>query len=95
MIYPDTKLENPHGNLYFDTFECVIPLCHVYWGRLILQEVLQTFSFTMVYLVVKYDKSMRRIDRLIKAFCMMVVYLVCLQMTLGSGSTLNPALAAA
>ena len=83
-IYPT---DNNPRTLYFDAD------LSPWWGRLVLQEVLQTFTFTLVYLVIKYDKSMRSVDRLVKAFCMQITYMVCISMTNGSGAALNPALA--
>ncbi len=79
-IYPTA------GDQYFDTDGTP------WFGRLVLQEILQSFTFTLVYLVVKYDESLLNVDRLVKAFCMLFAYLACLSMTQGSGAALNPAL---
>ena len=77
----------PNGNnLYFNS------LGDVYWARIILQEVIQTFIFTLVYLVLKYDASMNKIDRVLKGVVISLVFIVCLSMTRGSGGCLNPAL---
>jgi glycerol uptake facilitator-like aquaporin len=72
--------------LYFSTTG------EIYWGRMILQEIIQTFLFTLVYLVLKYDASMNKIDRVTKGIVISFVFLVCLVMTRGSGGCLNPAI---
>ncbi len=54
--------------LYFDE------LLNVYWGRMILQEVLQTFLFTLVYLVFKYDAVLSKTDRVLKGLCLIVIF---------------------
>jgi glycerol uptake facilitator-like aquaporin len=64
----------------------------VNWGRPILQEILQTFIFTLVYLVLKYDASMNKIDRIIKGLVISFVFFICLAMSQGSGGCFNPAL---
>ena len=67
----------------------------VYWARIILQEILQTFLFTLSYLVVAYEESMAKIDRVLKGFCLAFVLSACLFMTLNSGTIMNPAIAVA
>lgn len=75
------------GYLYFSS-----DFQDVYWGRLILQEILQTFLFTLVYLVLKYDAVLSKTDRVLKGLCLSVIFTACLFMTRGSGGCLNPAL---
>jgi glycerol uptake facilitator-like aquaporin len=40
---------------------------------------------------VKLDKSMRKVDRISKAFCMLITSIVCYSMTMESGASFNPA----
>lgn len=80
-------LEPQIGFLYFSD-----DLQDVYWGRLILQEVLQTFVFTLVYLVLKYDAVLSKTDRILKGVCLCFILLACLSMTRSSGGCLNPAI---
>jgi glycerol uptake facilitator-like aquaporin len=92
-LYPDLSIIKQQGDttylLYFDSDGDPI------WGRLILQEILHSFTFTLVYLIVKYDKSMKRVDRLSKAFCLTFTLMVSFYLTLGSGASFNPAFALA
>jgi glycerol uptake facilitator-like aquaporin len=57
-----------------------------------LQEVLQTFVFTLVYLVLKYDAVLSKTDRILKGVCLCFIFLASLSMTRGSGGCLNPAI---
>lgn len=84
-IYPSFKKLNDNY-LYFDHDG------EPFWGRLVLQEFLHTFTFTLVYLIVKYDKTMKHVDRLLKAFCLLFTLYLCNSLTLGSGAVFNPAL---
>lgn len=68
-----------------------IGLTDVYWARPILQETLQTFTFTLAYLVLVYEPSLQKVDRILKGLCSSIVLNVCLLMTQGSGGSLNPA----
>ena len=63
-----------------------------FWGFGVLQEILQTFLFTLVYLVLKYDAVLSRTDRVLKGLCLSFIFGACLFMTRGSGGCLNPAL---
>ncbi|CDW77777.1 mip family channel protein [Stylonychia lemnae] len=85
-IYPDFTKNQKGDFLYFN--EDGDP----YWGRLVLHEFLHTFTFTYVYLIVKYDKTMQKVDRLLQAFCLTFTLYVCNSFTLGSGAVFNPAL---
>jgi glycerol uptake facilitator-like aquaporin len=64
----------------------------VYWGRPIIQEILQTFVLVLVYLVLRYDASMAKIDRVLKGICMLFVLSALVVMTRNSGGSLNPAI---
>jgi glycerol uptake facilitator-like aquaporin len=64
----------------------------VYWGRLIAYEVFLTFLFTLIYLILRFEADMRKVDRLIKGFGACFALLVSLKMSANSGGCLNPAL---
>ena len=64
----------------------------VYWGRLLMFEVFLSFVYTLIYLILRFEPDMRKVDRLIKGFGASFALLVCLKMTAGSGGCLNPAL---
>jgi glycerol uptake facilitator-like aquaporin len=62
-----------------------------YWARIIMHEVFLSMLLAMVFLVIKYEKGMRKIDRTIKGFALALTIQVCLQMAAGSGAQMNPA----
>ena len=74
-------------NLYIDPLTL-----NVYWGRLLMHEVFLTFIFSAIYLVIRFEQSMKKVDRLIKGLGVTLALTICLQMTAGSGGCLNPAL---
>jgi len=45
-----------------------------------------------VYLILRYDTNVNKIDRVLKGLCMAIVFSACLQMSLASGGCFNPAL---
>jgi hypothetical protein len=63
-----------------------------YWGRLIGYEVLLTAFFTIIYLILRFETSMRKVDRIVKGFACSIALVACLSMTNGAGESLNPAL---
>lgn len=67
-------------------------LLEIYWGRLIMHEALQTFFFTIVYLVLRYESAMKQVDRIIRGAAASITLIACLSMTANSGGSLNPAL---
>jgi len=67
-----------NNDLYYDTDR------NPYYGRLIFPEILQTFAFTYVYLVLALDQEMQKLDRMVKAWIMALTYTACLTMTYGS-----------
>lgn len=46
----------------------------------------------MGYLLIRYEPSFAKIDRVTKGFCISLVFLGCLSMAAGSGGCLNPAM---
>jgi glycerol uptake facilitator-like aquaporin len=66
-----------------------------YYGRVIFQEALQTFAFTLIYLIVRYERTLKKTDLVIKGLGLAFAMSVALSMTAGSGGSLNPAFALA
>lgn len=64
----------------------------IYWGRLLAHETFLTFVFGLVYLILRFEPTMRKTDRLIKGVGACFTLLVCLSMSAGSGGCLNPAI---
>ena len=63
-----------------------------YWARLIAYEVLMTAFFTIVYLILRFESSMKKVDRVVKGIACSITLGACLTMTNKSGASLNPAL---
>lgn len=70
-------------------------LGNIYYGKIVFLEILNTFSFVLVYLLIIYKPSLRTVDEIIKGLGASVVLYVCLFLSAGSGACLNPALALA
>ena len=70
----------------------ISPLGDIYWARLISDELLVSFLFTMIYLVVRFESSMRKIDRIVKGIGMSFALIACFALANGSGAVFNPAL---
>jgi hypothetical protein len=64
----------------------------VYWGRLISYETLLTCFFTIIYLILRYESAMKKVDRIVKGAACSFAMISCLLMTNGAGASLNPAL---
>lgn len=63
-----------------------------YWGRLICDETLVSFLFTVIYLIVRFESSMCKVDRLIKGIAMSFTIVACTFLSNGSGAIFNPAI---
>lgn len=57
-----------------------------------MDETLLSFLFTVIYLVVRYEASMHKVDRIIKGVAMGLTFAGCVYMANGSGAAFNPAL---
>ncbi len=64
----------------------------IYWARLITDEVLVSFLFAMIYLIVRFESSMRKIDRIVRGIAMSLALFACFALANGSGAVFNPAL---
>ena len=67
-----------HGNLYY--------------GKFVFLEILNTFTFVLVYLLIIYKPSLRTVDEIIKGLGVSITLWVCYFLSAGSGACLNPAL---
>jgi len=68
------------------------PTGDIYWARLVLQEIIQTFLFTLAYLVLTFEPTLVKLDRVVKGFCLSFVLTACFEMNLGSKALMNPAM---
>lgn len=67
----------------------------VYIMRVALQEVLETFTFTFIFLALQYDSLYKKSSRVIKGIALYHVMFAVYMLSLGAGACLNPALAIA
>lgn len=63
----------------------------VYVMRVAMQEILQTFCFTFVFLAMRYDALFAKTSRVVKGLALFHVLWACYALTLGAGACLNPA----
>lgn len=64
----------------------------LYFGRIVMQEIIQTFFFTLIFLILRYDQQYSKVSVPLKAIALFHVLAVCYAMCAGAGSCLNPAL---
>eukprot|EP00347_Sterkiella_histriomuscorum_P009250 403341930 len=65
---------------------------YMWFGRIILQEVLQTFTFTLIFLMLRFDQEYSKVNRTLKAIALFHVLLVLYFISAQSGGCFNPAL---
>ncbi len=91
-LYPRPVAFTSQRNLglyfYMDTTETEPS---VYYTRVSLQEVLQTMTFTLIFLALRYDNLFTKTSRLVKGITLMHVLWACYALSLGAGACLNPA----
>ena len=68
------------------------PLGNIYYGKVVFLEILNTLTFTWVYLLVIYKPSLRTVDEIMKGIAVSVTLWICYFLCAGSGACLNPAL---
>lgn len=86
LQYSGVKLLKPNQTgMYLDLITG-----DVYWGRILAQEILLSFIFALIYLIVRFDRSMKSVDRIVKGLAVCLTLTVCLSMSAGSGGCLNP-----
>ena len=79
----------PSANAYFS------PKNNPYYLKVIWMEGLLTFTFTVVFLLVKNKYTLKATDEISKGVAVALVFMACLSISYGSGGCLNPALAIA
>jgi len=67
----------------------------VYIMRICMQEVLETFTFTFIFLVLLYDRLYAKSTKVIKGIALFHVLFAVYVLSMGAGACLNPALAIA
>eukprot|EP00347_Sterkiella_histriomuscorum_P018893 403343769 len=79
------KLYPSNTDLYFynDT---------VFFGRVCMQEFLWTFTFTLIFLIIQFEPSLRKVNKIAKGLAISHSLGACLSFTLNSGSCFNPVL---
>jgi glycerol uptake facilitator-like aquaporin len=88
--YGTYKLKPDQNNpMYFD-LDATSP--SVYWARLFFQEVFLSFLFGIIYFILRFEPSMRKVDRLVKGIAATFSLILCYTMSAGSGACLNTAL---
>lgn len=70
-------------------------LGNIYYAKIIFLEVLNTYLFCLIYLIVIYKPSLRTVDEIVKGLAMGFTLWICYELCAGSGSCLNPALGVA
>ena len=65
---------------------------NIYYGKIVLLEILNTMTFTWVYLLIIYKPSLRTVDEIIKGIGLIITLWICYFLSAGSGACLNPAL---
>ena len=68
------------------------PSGNIYYGKFCFLEILNTLTFTWVYLLVIYKPSLRTVDEIIKGIGLGTTLWGCYYLSAWSGACLNPAL---
>ena len=64
----------------------------IYWGRILAHEIWLTCLFTIAYLVVRFERGMKKVDRMVRGLALCFVLTLCTSMSAGSGGCFNPAI---
>ena len=83
-------LKPPGTPMFNNLFDPLNP--EPYWARILFLSVVPTFLFITLYLVIRFERSMKKVDRMIKGLGVSFAMTGCLSMTAGAGACLNPAL---
>jgi glycerol uptake facilitator-like aquaporin len=70
-------------------------LGNIYYAKIVFLEILNTFTFVLVYLLIIYKPSLRTVDEIIKGLGASITLWICYALCADSGACLNPALALA
>lgn len=85
LLWP--MVQDPDSRIWFFS-----ELGNIYYAKIIILEVLHTFMFSLIYLLVIYKPSLRTVDEIIKGLGISFVLFALYMMSAGSGACLNPAL---
>ena len=85
LLWP--MVQDPDSRIWFFS-----ELGNIYYAKIIFLEILNTFLFTLIYLLVIYKPSLRTVDEIIKGLGISFVLFAVYMMSAGSGACLNPAL---
>jgi len=90
LLWPNENISGGVGaTRYFSEFS------NIYYGKILWLEMLNTFVFVYVYLLIIYKPSLRIADEIIKGLGVSLVLYACYTTTAESGACLNPALGVA
>lgn len=64
----------------------------VFFGRVCLQEFLWTFTFTLIMLIVNFEPSLTKVNKVAKGLTISHALAACYLFTLSSGACFNPVL---
>lgn len=67
-------------------------LGNIYYGKVVFLEILNTLTFTWIYLIVIYKPTLRTVDEIVKGLACAFSLWICYYLSAGSGACLNPAL---
>jgi len=84
-LYPDLVVLSDGSSLYFADNDH-----NPYFGRLLLNEFLLTFTFVFLYLIVKYKKTLTRVENPIKGIAITLTIFCCYSMSCRAGACFNP-----
>ena len=68
------------------------PQGNLYYGKFCFLEILNTLTFTWVYLIIIYKPSLRTVDEIVKGIGLGTTLWICYYLSAWSGACLNPAL---
>lgn len=88
LLWP--HVQNPAVRIWYFS-----ELGNIYYAKIVFLEILNTYLFCLIYLLVIYKPSLRTVDEIIKGLAMAVTLWICYELCAGSGSCLNPALGVA
>ena len=85
LLWPN--INSPTGLFWYFS-----ALGNIYYGKVIFLEILNTLTFTWVYLLLIYKPQLRTVDEIVKGIALTFVSYMCYILSAGSGASLNPAL---
>jgi glycerol uptake facilitator-like aquaporin len=65
---------------------------NIYYAKIVLIEIVNTFFLILSYLLVIYKPSLRTVDEILKGLALGIILWVCYFLSAGAGACYNPAL---